>query len=152
MGFEDFYDFDIIKQQREMHLISMEEFLESEAKHGGLHGIYPPGNSSNIRAGKLWKYLHDVADVTPKWGGRMVAFPENAGDFNLKSGKHVSEELQNKMKKFGGGRSTVYYEEELINAHHIHFSAGPGYRVLQHHYGTYSCLYVSYICIILYNI
>ena len=33
-GFEDFYDFSLLKSHQHMHVISMEEFLEKEALTG----------------------------------------------------------------------------------------------------------------------
>lgn len=60
MQLEDFYDFNLIKQQKGFHIMSMEEFLEREGKSGDLKGIYPPGNSSQIMGPKLWNYLSKV--------------------------------------------------------------------------------------------
>ena len=40
-----------------------------------------------------------------------------------------------RMKRFGGERTPVFYGEKLQKAHHIHFRNGPNTRLLQHHYG-----------------
>ena len=39
----------------------MEEFLAKEAVTGGLHGIYPPENSTQAWGQKLWKYFNVVS-------------------------------------------------------------------------------------------
>jgi hypothetical protein len=47
MGFEDFFALDILRSHKGFHVITMKEFLEKEALVGGLHGKYPPGNTSD---------------------------------------------------------------------------------------------------------
>lgn len=83
MGFEDFYDINTLKAQRGFHVITMEEFLLKEAVPGKLKGIFPPNNNTKLCCGELWKYLSQVADVTPKWFDRFLAFPSQPGEFNL---------------------------------------------------------------------
>ncbi len=136
-GFEDFYDFSMLKSHHGMHVISMEQFLSKEGVTGGLHGVVPPDNSTKIYGPRLWAYLQRVADAVPAWGGKYVAFPMHAGDFDLNEGKHLSEEMSEAMNKFGGQRTRMYYDESLQNSHHVHFSSDREHRVLQHHYGKY---------------
>ena len=139
-GFEDFYDFNLLKQHKGLHVISMEEFLQKEALTGSLKGLYPPTNSSKLYGPRLWNYLQHVADVTPDWGGKFVAFPEHTGDFDLSdNSKHNLTDLKARMAKFGNQRTTVYYNDELQKAHHVHFSSDREHRVLQHHYGEFIC-------------
>jgi hypothetical protein len=86
-----------------------------------------------------------VADAQPEWRGKYVAFPAQAGNFDLTKpqpspslalhGKR-NVSLQDRMKAFGGDRSPVFYDEPLQEAKVIHFPADPEYRLLQHHYGT----------------
>jgi hypothetical protein len=58
--------------------------------------------------------------------------------FNLSQINLLPEDVRRRMEIFGGERTPVFYTEELQNAHHIHFQTGPGYRLLQHHYGMES--------------
>jgi hypothetical protein len=60
MGFEDFFDVDLLQSHQGYHVIHMEDFLAKEAVTGGLHGILPPGNSTEIWGPKLWNYLKKV--------------------------------------------------------------------------------------------
>jgi hypothetical protein len=85
-----------------------------------------------------------VADATPEWRGKYVAFPAQAGDFDMShpvTGYKANRTLEQRMKAFGGDRSPVFYDQQLQAAHHIHFPADPEYRLLQHHYGmhAFSC-------------
>lgn len=142
MGFEDFYDFSLLKQNHGLHVMSMKEFLEKEAITGNLHGKYPPNNTTEIYGPRLWNYIQHVADITPQWGGKYVAFPEHTGDFDLNDPtKHNLTELEIRKYQFGGPRTTVYYDENMQKAHHIHFSSDEQHRVLQHHYGKYILIF-----------
>jgi hypothetical protein len=133
MGFDDFFDLNLLKSHHGFHMMSMQEFLEKEAVTGGLKGVLPPQNSSQIWGQALWNYLTKVADATPTWMGRFVAFPKHSGDFNL-SEMSQDPEIAARMKRFGGDRSPVIYEEHMLKAHHIHFPAREHSRILQHHY------------------
>lgn len=134
MGFEDFFDIQILRSHRGFSVLSMEEFLAKEAVTGGLHGILPPQNSSKIWGQTLWSYLNKVADAKPTWMGRFIAFPKHSGDFNLEEVKH-NETVAKRLQRFGGDRSPVFYDESLQKVHHIHFPARESHRLLQHHYG-----------------
>jgi hypothetical protein len=48
MGFEDFFDMELLKSHQGFHVISMKEFLEKEAVTGGLKGMLPKGNRTGI--------------------------------------------------------------------------------------------------------
>jgi hypothetical protein len=60
MGFEDFFDLTRLLAHKGTHVITMSEFLEQEGVVGGLHGKLPPGNSTTLAGGKLWRYLESV--------------------------------------------------------------------------------------------
>lgn len=85
-----------------------------------------------------------MADVQPMWRGKYVAFPAEPKDFSFTDPKHLqlvsahNVSVKERMHRFGGDRSAVHYDPELQEAHHMHFSADPNYRLLQHHYGEYS--------------
>lgn len=55
---------------------------------GGLHGIYPPTNKSDLWGSELWSYLSKVADVKPMWYGKFLAMPDRPENFNL-TGKYL---------------------------------------------------------------
>jgi hypothetical protein len=76
--------------------------------------------------------------------GRFLAFPKHAGgaDFDLTEASKNST-ISDRLKRFGGDRSPVFYDDKLQKAHHIHFPAREQHRVLQHHYGE-SIFYPSY--------
>ena len=139
MGFEDFFDIDLLKSHQGYHTITMKEFLEREACKGSLgnektstKGLLPKGNSSDLWGQELWWYLNKVADYTPEWAGRFMAFPDRAGDFKLTQVHHPR--FKERMKAFGGERNPVFYDDELQNMHHIHIPGDSNHRVLQHHY------------------
>ena len=46
----------------------------------------------------------------------------------------MDELTQARYERFRGGRSAVFYTEEMQEAHHIHIPAHSGHRILQHHY------------------
>ena len=134
MGFEDFFDIDLLRSHKGFHILHMEEFLEKEAVTGGLHGKLPPNNSTKVWGAQLWSYLNKVADAKPEWMGRFIAFPHDSRDFNM-SKALLNETVAKRMQEFGGERSPVFYDEQLMEAHHIHFPAHERHRLLQHHYG-----------------
>lgn len=135
MGFEDFFDLNLLRSHRGFHMMEMEDFLNKEAVSGGLHGILPPRNSSKVWGSALWNYLAKVADEKPSWMGRFLALPANSTDYDLAHAKDDADVAQ-RMKAFGGDRSPVFYDQKLQRAHHIHFPGGEHYRLLQHHYGN----------------
>jgi hypothetical protein len=136
MGFEDFFNIDILKSHQGFHVITMQEFLEKEAKRGLLKGVYPPKNSSDIFGPTLWKYLESVADQMPAWMGHFLAMPDHPGDYEFKETKDAR--VLERMKRFGGDRSPVFYETALREAHHLHVPGRDKYRLLQHHYGKFA--------------
>lgn len=134
MGFEDFFDIELLRSHQGFHLLHMEEFLEKEGVTGGLKGELPPKNSTEANGQALWRYLTKVADAKPAWTGRYVAFPNSSDDFHLEKSLKDPKTVE-RMKAFGGERSPVFYEQDLQSAHHIHFPGYEGHRVLQHFYG-----------------
>jgi hypothetical protein len=55
--------------------------------------------------------------------------------FDLSQIEKLPAEVRERMKRFGGERTPVFYGEDLQKAHHIHFMNGKKTRLLQHHYG-----------------
>jgi hypothetical protein len=55
--------------------------------------------------------------------------------FDVSKIDQLPQNVRERMKKFGGERTPVFYGEKLQEAHHIHFMNGPSTRLLQHHYG-----------------
>lgn len=53
---------------------------------------------------------------------------------NFTSIADMDELTQARYERFRGGRSAVFYTEEMQEAHHIHVPAHSGHRILQHHY------------------
>jgi hypothetical protein len=62
-------------------MLHMPEFLEKEAATGGLnpHRMKLPHNNTHLWGRDLWYYLNKVADETPAWYGRFIAFPDRPG-------------------------------------------------------------------------
>jgi len=133
MGFEDFFDIQLLSSHKGYHVIPMKEFLQNEGVTGGLKGKLPPKNSTDAWGSSLWKYLDEVADSNPEWMGKFLAMPDRPGDFSFKTIKYDDKTIK-RMKEFGGERTPVYYDETLQKAHHIHFPADGSHRLLQHHY------------------
>jgi hypothetical protein len=48
MGFEDFFDLDLLKSHKGYHIITSQQFLAKEGVSGGLHGVLPPKNDTHI--------------------------------------------------------------------------------------------------------
>lgn len=159
MGFEDFFDLDVLRSHKGYHVLHMEEFLAKEGVSGGLKGKLPPGNSTEAWGPKLWKYLESVcfvcthsscsvglskdcsyfmkvADENPEWSGKFLAMPESPGDFNLNKSFSKPEVIE-RFKRFAGSRSPFFYDERLQNMHHIHVPGDSHHRILQHHYGKH---------------
>jgi hypothetical protein len=133
MGFEDFFDIQLLSSHKGYHVIPMKEFLQNEGVTGGLKKKLPPKNSTDAWGSSLWKYLDEVADSNPEWMGKFLAMPDRPGDFSFKTIKYDDKTIK-RMKEFGGERTPVYYDETLQKAHHIHFPADGSHRLLQHHY------------------
>ena len=134
MGFEDFFDMNLLYSHKGFHMMHMKDFLAKEGVTGGLHGEYPPGNSTDAWGQKLWKYLDKVADNQPEWMGHYVAFPGVSKGQDFSMSEHTDPKLKERMEEFGGGRSVVHYDQEMQDVHHIHFPADHKHRTLQHHY------------------
>jgi len=134
MGFEDFFDLDLLYSHKGFHIMHMEDFLAKEGVTGGLHGKLPPKNSTEAWGPALWAYLDKVADHAPEWMGKFLAMPSHAGDFNLTGPKHKDPKVLARLKEFENGRQPVFYDGEMQKAHHIHFPADHTHRLLQHHY------------------
>ena len=139
MGFSDFFDIELLESHKGFHTISMKQFLTQEACQGGLgnkatgtKGLLPAKNSSDLWGQELWSYLNKVADYTPEWAGRFMAFPDRPGDFKLSRMHHPK--ATDRLKAFGGDRSPVYYDKAMQQMHHIHIPGDSNHRVLQHHY------------------
>ena len=158
MGIRDFYNMQRFKSQKGFHVITMKKFLEREGVTGRRKGKLPPRNSTSLWGSELWSYLSAVADVTPQWFDKVVAFPERPEDFLLQT--YSSKSFKKKLKEFRFQyeewrmtREVVYYGQvcrcneyisslfnpscvqELQNASHLHFPGGGPHRILQHHYG-----------------
>lgn len=64
MGFEDFYDIDLLKSHKGLHAMEMKDFLIKEACSGRLKGgELPPDNSSESYGPALWTYVQKVVDA-----------------------------------------------------------------------------------------
>ena len=117
MGVQDFYSLALLRSQRGFHVMTMRRFLKREALKGRLKGKLPPRSSFDVWGKELWEYLKEVADVTPEWFDKVVAFPERPGDFLLQS--HSDEDLERRLKRFRYAfewnmlRDVVYYDEVL---------------------------------------
>ena len=113
MGFEDFFDIDLLRSHRGFHVITMREFLQQEGLTGHLKGILPPKNNVDLWGKELWKYLDEVSDVTPEWFGKFLALPDRPGDFNLTKQHHPK--FQDRLRAFKGqghnDRKAVFYDE-----------------------------------------
>jgi hypothetical protein len=48
MGFEDFFDMELLMSHKGYHVMTSEQFLAKEGVSGGLHGVLPPKNSTQI--------------------------------------------------------------------------------------------------------
>ena len=131
------------------HSITMKEFLTKEGSTGGLNPqlLKLPDNDTMIWGSKLWYYLNHVADETPKWYGKFIAFPDRPGNFNLS--EHHHPHMKERLKKFANNRPIVYYDDKLQGAHHIHIRGDAHYRVLQHHYGNSNyCWRLVVLCLL----
>jgi len=60
MGFEDFFDIELLKSHLGLNIITMKEFLEKEGMTGNLKGVLPPNNKTDITGDLLWQYLEKV--------------------------------------------------------------------------------------------
>ena len=60
MGFEDFFDLELLRSHQGLHVLHMKEFLQKEGVTGGLKGQLPPHNSSDAWGSGLWHYLKKV--------------------------------------------------------------------------------------------
>lgn len=114
MGIRDFYNLKLLKSQKGSHIITMKKFLEREAVTGRRKGKLPPKNSTSLWGSELWNYLSAVADVTPKWFDKVVAFPDKPGDFLLQtysdeSFKKRLDEFRFQYEEWRMKREVVYY-------------------------------------------
>ena len=75
-----------------------------------------------------------VADDTPIWFHRFLAFPAQPGDFNLTQ-SFRNQSVTTRMKAFQGDRKPIFYDVGMQRARHLHIPSDPKHRILQHHYG-----------------
>ena len=134
MGFTDFFDMNLLRKQQGFHLLEMPDFLAKEGVTGGLHGMHPPQNSTDVHGQKLWKYLDKASDNSPEWQGSILAFPEKPSDFDKDLHTVMTGPNKERFKTFVDGRRIVYYDSKLQKLHHIHVPGDNNHRILQHHY------------------
>lgn len=63
MGFEDFFDISLLRSHEGFHVMEMTEFLAKEGVSGGLKGVLPPGNRTDVWGPDLWSYLDRVSTM-----------------------------------------------------------------------------------------
>eukprot|EP00955_Chlamydomonas_euryale_P044440 352891-Chlamydomonas_euryale.AAC.9 len=145
--YEDLFDVDMLKRQRGLRVIGMEEFLEKEAVTGRLRdGRVPPSNSSRVREKALYDYLNETADERPTFGHSehdrrdfYVALPGRwaPSDYRLKT---LRRREQQRLAAFAGDRVPQFYDAPLRSAKHLHIPYWPPpFRILDHFY-AYSVL------------
>jgi hypothetical protein len=117
MGFEDFFDLNLLKSHEGLHAITTKEYLTREGA---------PHNNTNAWGRELIEYLRAKADKQPEWSGRYLSFANH---------DNLTEEVKARLSAFAGERSHVYYDKELQEARLIHFQGGDNHRLLQHFYG-----------------
>lgn len=122
MGFEDFFDINLLKSHQGLHTISTKEYLQENGA---------PNNNSNAWGKELVEFLRGKATEQPQWAGRYVSFL-SADSRNAELGN----ETKARLELFAGDRSPVYYDEALQKAPLIHFQGGDNHRLLQHFYGV----------------
>jgi hypothetical protein len=62
LGFQDFFNVSLLQRLKGLHVMTMKDFLQTEAITGHLHGKFPPGNDTNIWGRTLlWPYLDEVS-------------------------------------------------------------------------------------------
>jgi len=134
MGFTDFFDLNLLRSHKGFHLMEMPDFLAKEGVTGGLNGMLPPQNSTQVTGYKLWKYLDKASDSSPAWQGKFLAFPAKPDDFEKDLHTITSGRNKARLKEFADGRQPVYYDKKLQRQHHIHVPGDSEHRILQHHY------------------
>ena len=80
-----------------------------------------------------------MADITPAWFGKYIAFPSTADDLNMTRSRQ-NDSVMKRLELFGGDRfgnekKSLVYSRQLQDAHHIHIRGDEDNRILQHHYG-----------------
>lgn len=145
MGFEDFFHVDVMRSQKGMNILSMKEFLTKEGITGGLHGIYPPGNSTDIWGREvLWPYLNKVADILPVWGNSYFALPLPGHDYSFSDVDEYPPLVKERYEKWKVDREPIqYYNQTLQQARHLHVPGEGHHRILMHHYCKQ--IYILYI-------
>jgi hypothetical protein len=153
-SFGSFYDISKPSFQKEVEVITMEEFFERET-HGpdGLLGhlteeekakikpiadicVYAEG--SEIHCKYLYKLLESIG-YQPKIGGNHNCF---VFDNDVFQGQDVSDDLKERVARFcGPERTPVYYEQTIHEPQLIHWDASAadgdgvkGFRLLNHFY------------------
>ena len=125
LGFEDFFDMERLRGHRGMHIMSMQEFLQKEAVRGALKGgRAPPNNKTDLWGSALWSYLEGVADQKPSWSGKYLAMPAStshlaADGMHGQSSHFDHPDVAQRLRKFAGKRSPVYYDKKLQEANKL---------------------------------
>eukprot|EP01038_Epipyxis_sp_PR26KG_P011327 gene11327-15191_t len=133
-GYDEFYDINLLKSHKGFQSMRMEEFLKKEAITGQLNGHFLPENATHIWGRMLWGYLVGVADASPTWFNKYVAFSKYSDDHNLSRVINEDHNVIGRMKRFADGREVAYYEESLQKKKHLHFRGIKLWRLLHHPY------------------
>jgi len=115
LGFSDF--FDLRRMRHQGHVITMQEFLEREAKTGNLGGKPLPGGNTALEGKELWGYLRDASPFstsrTPMHPGEHIlavapgAVDVPGDDGDAESVYDAPEARVKLMKRFAGKREVV---------------------------------------------
>lgn len=151
MGFEDFFHVDAMRSQEGMNIMSMKEFLTKEGITGGLNGIYPPGNNTDIWGRQvLWPYLDKVADILPVWGNSYFALPLPGHDYTFSDIADYPPSVQARFERWKVDREPInYYNQSFQRARHLHVPGEGHHRILMHHYCKYFLHMFLYVFIYL---
>jgi hypothetical protein len=145
-SFEDYFPFEKIRKV--LKVISMEEFLKTEAVTGHLAAfndsklvVYPPKNQTVVNAMNrplkraMWEYLRSVA-FCPKWApfhDYIVFAPRPGLNVSLLPNASVYAAAR---ERYASKRRAIYYDSFMQDTPLIHFISLPqeGYRLLTHFY------------------
>ena len=115
LGMNDIFNMRVLRSHKGFSTLTMDEFIEREAKSGHIKNIKPPPIEGRLRGDALWDYLVSVADVSYGWDTKFFVFDDHDGELQISEETTPSGRLQDRLHAFFGqdedGRAIVNYNK-----------------------------------------
>ena len=118
LGINDIFNMELLRSHKGFSTLTMDEFIEKEAKPGHIKNIRPPRFERSLRGDALWKYLISVADVSYGWNTKFFVFDDHDGEIQISEENSPPGPMLDRLHAFFGqdenGRAIVNYNKVFL--------------------------------------